>query len=212
VFRIITLCFVALLAGCAGYAPVSDSHGLTNVVRFTAPGDEEVMLAGTLWDVYPEYYRPAGATHSTSEGVPWAYNNNHIDTDSAFGSGMQNSLNIIQSQGPAPASADPASPGPIPYAAWLCSQLVVNVPGSDDYEDWYLPSFEELKAMHRAMFDSVPRNNMDDMNEFWRGMYWSSTEANDPRAAQYLNFWDAYPGVGEFLKHMTAKVRCVHRL
>jgi hypothetical protein len=53
---------------------------------------------------------------------------------------------------------------------------------------------------------------MDDMNENWRGMYWSSTEANNSSAALYLNFWDAAPAAGEFLKRNMAKVRCVHEL
>jgi len=210
--RTITLCCVVLLAGCGGYPPVSAIHGLTDVVIFSDPENDEVKLAGTLHDVYPGWYQPADSTRSFSEGVPWAYNNDHIDTESTFGSGKQNSLNIIQSQGDVPESTNPDSHGPVPYAAWLCSQLVIDVPGSDDYDDWYLPSFDELKEMHKEMLATVPRNDMDDMNEFWRGMYWSSTEASDPRAAQYLNFWDASPGVGEFPKYMTAKVRCVHKL
>lgn len=86
------------------------------------------------------------------------------------------------------------------------------MPGENDYEDWFLPSTEELKEMHKEMLKSVPRNNMDDMNEFWRGMYWSSTEANDPIAAEYLNFWNSHQAEGEFLKYNTAKVRCVHEL
>ena len=210
--RLITVFCVVLLAGCGGYPPVSGIHGLTNVVIFSDPANDEIQLAGTLFDVYPEKYLPTGSTRSISEGVPWAYNTDPIDTEPGFGSGQQNSMNIIQNQGGDPQDIKPNVTDPTPYAAWLCEQLVVDVPGSDDYDEWYLPSFDELKAMHTKMLDVVDRDNMDDMNEHWRGMYWSSTEANNPRAAQYLNFWDASPGVGEFMKYNTAKVRCVHEL
>jgi hypothetical protein len=133
-------------------------------------------------------------------------------TGSEFGSGKQNTWNIILSQGGDPQNTMPNSTDPVPYAAWLCHKLVVTLPGENDYEDWFLPSFQELKEMHKEMLQTVPRENMDDMNAHWMGMYWSSTEANDPIAAQYLNFWDAQPGVGGFLKYNSAKVRCVHEL
>lgn len=210
--RLILLCCVVLFTGCGGYPPVSGVHGLTNVVIFSDPDDEGVRLAGTLYDVYPDKYRPASATRSISEGVPWGYNTDHVVTSAGFGTGKQNSWDIIHSQGGDPQNTHPNSTDPVPYAAWLCHKLVVNVPGENDYEDWFLPSTEELKEMHKEMLKSVPRNNMDDMNEFWRGMYWSSTEANDPIAAEYLNFWNSHQAEGEFLKYNTAKVRCVHEL
>jgi len=210
--KLIMSCCIVLLTGCGGYLPVSGIHGLTDVVFFSDPDNDQVRLAGTLYDVYPEKYQPSGSTRSISEGVPWAYNNDHIATGSEFGTGKQNTLDIIQNQGGDPQDIMPNVTDPVPYAAWLCEQLAVDGTGDQDYTDWFLPSIRELKAMHKAMFDSVPRDNMDDMNEYWRGMYWSSTEANDPIAAQYLNFWDANPGAGEFLKHSYAKVRCVHEL
>jgi hypothetical protein len=185
---------------------------MTDMIVFSDPDDEQVKLMGTLFDVSTDSYQPASATNSSSEGVPWGYNNNRVFTSADFGRGKQNSWDIIHAQGGDPQNTYPNATDPTPYAVWLCHKLVVTLPGPTEYEDWFLPSIEELKEMHREMLrsDKVPRNNMDDMNKHWRGMYWSSTEGSAPNAAQYVNYWDGT--LGEVPKSSTAKVRCVHEL
>ncbi len=50
------------------------------------------------------------------------------------------------------------------YAAKVCDELIV-----DEYEDWYLPSLEELLLMHRELY-------AQSMGDFKPSEYWSSTQ------------------------------------
>lgn len=50
------------------------------------------------------------------------------------------------------------------FAAKSCDDLVV-----DSYEDWYLPSIEELLLMHRELY-------AQSIGEFSANEYWSSTQ------------------------------------
>ena len=51
-----------------------------------------------------------------------------------------------------------------PFAAKVCDELVV-----DSYDDWYLPSIEELKLMQRELY-------VQGFGEFSAAEYWSSTQ------------------------------------
>jgi hypothetical protein len=73
-------------------------------------------------------------------------------------------------------------------AAEMCNELVVT-DGSDSYDDWYLPSQEELievfknKAMLATKGASMPANN-----------YWTSSEGDGQDAgwsAYYVNFYES---------------------
>lgn len=50
------------------------------------------------------------------------------------------------------------------FAAKVCDELVV-----DSYEDWYLPSLEELQLMHRELY-------AQGLGGFKAADYWSSTQ------------------------------------
>ena len=52
----------------------------------------------------------------------------------------------------------------VPYAAKVCDELVV-----DNYDDWYLPSIEELQLMQRELY-------VQGFGNFKPGAYWSSTQ------------------------------------
>ena len=51
-----------------------------------------------------------------------------------------------------------------PYAAKACDDLVI-----DSYEDWYLPSVEELLLMHRELYSQS-------LGALTASEYWSSTQ------------------------------------
>lgn len=51
-----------------------------------------------------------------------------------------------------------------PYAAKSCDELVV-----DSYDDWYLPSLEELLLMHRELY-------AQSLGDFKPSEYWSSSQ------------------------------------
>jgi len=51
-----------------------------------------------------------------------------------------------------------------PFAAKVCDELVV-----DSYDDWYLPSLDELLLMHRELYTQS-------IGDFKQAEYWSSTQ------------------------------------
>jgi hypothetical protein len=94
-----------------------------------------------------------------SSGIQW-HNGSNIainTTSAAIGTGNQNTINIINAQGPGS------------YAAQLCADLVLN-----GYSDWYLPSLDELRKLIGASgiggLPTLP-NSVD---------YWTSTEVIGP--------------------------------
>ena len=88
-----------------------------------------------------------------SAGIQW-YNGSDIATGAtgtAIGTGKNNTTKIVQAQRAGN------------YAAKLCDDLVLN-----GYNDWYLPSQDELKELYK---------NKDLIGGFTTGWYWSSTES-----------------------------------
>ena len=88
--------------------------------------------------------------------VAWGDEDTRIGTDLYIGSGLDNTQRIVNTLGDGN------------YAAKLCYDLVVEHNG-EVYDDWFLPSADELKQMR------YQRNTPG--FEFSRGYYWSSTEA-----------------------------------
>ncbi|MBW2699807.1 MAG: DUF1566 domain-containing protein [Deltaproteobacteria bacterium] len=80
------------------------------------------------------------------------------------------------------------------FAAKICSELL-----SHDFDDWYLPSSEELNALYSN------RDAIDNLEAQW---YWSSTEA-DADDAWLQNFADGFSHSAS--KGLLARVRCVRR-
>ncbi len=77
-------------------------------------------------------------------------------TNSAIGSGLQNSINIVNTCGPNTAAA-------------VCLNYSLN-----NFDDWFLPSIDELVAMYNNL-NSIQAWNYNAAN----GQYWSSTESFD---------------------------------
>jgi len=108
------------------------------------------------------------ASEDQSEGIAWDYNNynDFVATDAtgtAIGTGQSNTTKIV------------AALGAGNYAAKICNDLVLN-----GYDDWFLPSTDELILLYQ---------NRDLIGGFNSGTYWSSTEDTESHA---YNHWFTY--------------------
>ena len=116
-----------------------------------------------------------------SSGIEW-YNGSYVTTGATalgIGAGSTNTASIVASQG----DGD--------YAAKLCSDLELN-----DYNDWYLPSKDELNLMFEQ------KDLIGDL----AGIYWSSSEFGS-NVAWGQSFLNGDPGsIG---KEDKARVRAV---
>lgn len=87
-----------------------------------------------------------------------------------------------------------ASEGEGEYAASICANLV-----SYGYDDWYLPSIDELDAMYQ---------NLATIGMPSSGLYWSSTESGSHNVLEIL-----FSNGNQIMdgKNFTRKVRCVRK-
>ncbi|MCL2097619.1 MAG: Ig-like domain-containing protein [Bacteroidales bacterium] len=107
------------------------------------------------------------APEDQSDGILW-WNGSYIETGAtatAIGTGKSNTEKIIEKQG---AGA---------YAAQLCDDLVI-----DDYDDWFLPSQDELNILYV---------NRIAIGGFMEAAYWSSSES-DNYGAWYQYFANGF--------------------
>jgi hypothetical protein len=110
----------------------------------------------------------------------WASPEEYAETGAKgkqIGSGKGNSRKILQTLGK-------PEFGGVPYAAEVCHKLELN-----GYNDWYLPSVEELLAMYQVK---------DLIGGFGDRAYWSSTEFNGENA--YRVFFGDVPYVSYYDK------------
>lgn len=124
------------------------------------------------------------ATADQSTGIQW-YNGNYPDipTDTAIGSGKANTAAIIRAQGAGN------------YAARICDQLVAG-----GFDDWFLPSKDELDAMYRNLKKAGLGGFAD------KDYYWSSSQYDDDDA-WLQNFGYGLQGYND--KHHNDYVRAV---
>jgi hypothetical protein len=108
------------------------------------------------------------ALSDQSSGIRW---NNGINTTTgatgtAIGTGSSNTGLIIASQG--------GTAGSYTYAAGICADYTVD-DGGVTYDDWFLPSKDELNEMH----ENIGQGNTSgsgNVGGFSDSFYWSSTE------------------------------------
>jgi len=130
------------------------------------------------------------APYDQSSGIMWSNGSNITigGTGTAIGTGQSNTAKIIQTQGNGS------------YAAKLCADLVI-----DGYDDWFLPSRDELNELHRLKF--LPDFNFDTNIS---SKYWSSSEYSNANAWSHYfgydqpNVWSSYD-----LKNRTLRVRAI---
>jgi hypothetical protein len=116
-----------------------------------------------------------------SSGIAWDNGQHYgiLGLNEAIGSGNSNTTKIV------------AQHGAGSYAAKLCADLVLN-----GYDDWYLPSFEELRKLI-ALAPVFP-----DAGDYWTS---NQTHTNDTQNA--LAFWLSFGDYGEFPKSLLLRVR-----
>ena len=110
------------------------------------------------------------ATSDHSSQIRWHNGTNTTTgaTGTAIGTGLANTNAIISSQGGATGS----------YAAGICADYSVT-DGGVTYNDWYLPSEDELNQLHI---------NRAEIGGFASNYFWSSTESSTPSArVQHLD-------------------------
>ena len=129
------------------------------------------------------------ATADQSTGIEWI-----------TGGSTQTTLNgntlTALGEGQANTNAMKAQTGYTGGAAKVCDDYSVTV-GSVTYNDWFLPSKDELNKLYL---------NKGTIGGFADGIYWSSSEGN-ASYAWYQYFYDGYQGYGH--KYDTLRVRAV---
>jgi len=132
-----------------------------------------IVFNGQTLYVYPT---------DNSTGLPW-YNGTYIQTNANSPTdGEVNTVIIVTSQGEGS------------YAARICADLVAY-----GYDDWYLPSKDELNALYQ---------NKNEIMGFSNTYYWSSTEYNETDAwgEDFTNGSQV-----SYAKYPTSRVRCVRK-
>jgi len=135
------------------------------------------------------------AVTDQSSGIQWynGSNGNTGATGTAIGTGQTNTTTIVNFQGIGA------------YAAQLCNDLSLN-----GYDDWFLPSIDELKEMYnnKTIINTTSvANSGTNLDESRQGVYWSSTRFTNSRASS-LRFSDAFVE-GSFKASSTLNVRAV---
>lgn len=111
----------------------------------------------------------------------------------SIGSGLQNTIDIIE-----------GCPG---SSIWECAALNCYNSNMQGYNDWYLPSFQELYRMHQTISYGGSLGNIGGFEE--GEYYWSSTEYSSTTAS-HLRFNDSnMPTTGSSGKSNLYNVRAI---
>ena len=166
------------------YATNSLGTSYGNEVSFTT----SLLTIGSNYAGGIVFYVDATGQHglvcapSDQGEFPWGCQNTNLGTSNAFGTGMANTLAIVNG----------CSQRPI--AASVCTDLVLN-----GYDDWYLPSSDELSLMYQNL-------RTQNLGSFSNTYYWSSSQ-NSSGSAWFVNFGNG--DVSNFSKSYYRRVRAV---
>ena len=106
---------------------------------------------------------------------------------SAIGSGKTNTARILG------ATADITWTSHDGYAALLCARLNAN-----GFNDWFLPSIEELNLVYRNL-------KLQNLGNFSNNWYWSSSMEDKGYRVRYLRFNDGNQGYGEMFNTLSVR-------
>jgi hypothetical protein len=180
---------------------VGDSYGGGRVFYIFQPSDVGLYVAG-------ETHGLIAATADQSSGIRWNNGSNTTTgaTGTAIGTGLSNTTKITSIQGAGS------------YAAKICEDYTVTV-GQITYDDWYLPSKDELNLMYAnigvgipARAPSDPRYNIGGFAITHPTAYFSSSESGDGNA--WYTFFENgthYPGGYNSEKATSNRVRAIRK-
>ncbi|MDP3487675.1 MAG: hypothetical protein Q8S19_07055, partial [Bacillota bacterium] len=140
--------------GPAGGLVFYDKGGVSNGWRYLEAAPSDIVLAG------PASHHIFGY-HQNESGVPIM-----VGTASTIGTGQANTTALVNAMGGAAYSSpsnSSLSTNPN-YAARLCDILVI-----DTYEDWFLPSEDELNTLYTNL-------KLNGLGDLATDAYWSSSE------------------------------------
>ncbi len=150
-----------------------------------------IFEEGTPGYVSGETHGLIAAIADQSDGIQWcdsAFGPETGATGTEVGTGQSNTTKIVDAQGPGA------------YAAQLCDDYINPDSGTGVYDDWYLPSQNELDLLNW---------NKDNVTGIYCSWYWSSTENSPPGGTNYARCqlmitgtMDWYPkdGSGSYLR------------
>ena len=104
------------------------------------------------------YLRPDGTTNTTTSA-----------SQTAIGSGKANTKALVKSMGESTYTTTTASTSKSSYAAISCANYTVEV-GSKVYDDWFLPSKDELDVLYAFVTEFGLLDEFSDYD------YWTSSE------------------------------------
>ncbi len=121
--------------------------------------------------------------------------NREVGTSTVLGSGRANTVALVSSMGNLAYSVLNGS-NRITYAAKVASDYSVKI-GDVTYNDWFLPSKEELNEIYKAL-------KQKNLGNFSDVVYWSSSETSG--SVVWGQFFD-YGGQGAYYRYSEFKVR-----
>ena len=150
---------------------IGDSHGGGIVAYILQPGEsiQDINDAGTAYTTIhydPDVQHGLIAATADQGEVIWSNVADNIgSTNTAFGTGASNTIAIVQQAGHTSGAA----------------KVTVDY-SSSGYNDWFLPSKEELSKLY-VNRDLIGGFTTNDTNHEW---YWSSSESTDPTQPVWL--------------------------
>ena len=171
------LLFVGTLSGCTPVLEMTTAAVHSRAIGARGPAGGYIFYADTE-DQFEWTYLEAAPAEEEFESVEWGQLDDDIPKyglPSGIGAGGDNSAYLYDIQ-----SGE--------YAAKKCEELSV-VRDGKTYDDWFLPSHDELKAMYEVLHERD-----EPLGGFTDGDYWSSSHQSkaiyeDPHPLEF-NFAD----------------------
>lgn len=151
-----------------------DSNGQT--VTYTWQYLEAAPADASTSDVIFGYYRPSGTNTTVQSNLDTSITVDDHSTyngNAAVGQGRLNTSLLVNAMGSSTYSSNSGTDTTDTYAAKLCDDYALN-----GYDDWFLPSIEEL----RYMYENLKSKSIGT----WSDYYWSSTERSGSHSWLYI--------------------------